>query len=305
MPGYRGRFAPSPTGPLHFGSLVAAVASYLDARAHAGEWLVRIEDVDAARCSRQWADDILRSLEAFGFTWDGEVWYQTSAARRLAYADALRMLEERGLVYPCACSRKEIEDSQLRPDSPAEAAERRYPGTCRNGLREGKAPRAWRVRVNRDPIEFHDRSYGCHSEVLEDTAGDFILKRADGPFAYQLAVVVDDAQQGITDVVRGADLLSSTARQIYLQRLLGYPQTRYWHIPVVTNDSGEKLSKQTGARPLDLQTAPALLGDAFRFLGLAPPPQLRNAPLAELWVWASDAFSQSIAGREARPWLLA
>ena len=268
MPGYRGRFAPSPTGPLHFGSLVAAVASYLDARAHAGEWLVRIEDVDAARCSREWADDILRSLEAFGFTWDGEVWYQTSASRQLAYADALRMLEERGLVYPCACSRKEIEDSQLRPDSPAEAAERRYPGTCRNGLYAGKAPRAWRVRVNRDPIEFHDRSYGCRSEVLEDTAGDFILKRADGPFAYQLAVVVDDGLQGITDIVRGADLLDSTPRQIHLQHLLGLPVPAYLHVPVMVNAVGEKLSKRSGATAIDTTAPLDALRQAGAHLGL-------------------------------------
>lgn len=288
MSGYRGRFAPSPTGPLHFGSLVAAVASYLDAQAHGGQWLVRMEDIDAARCAPHWADDILRTLEAFGFAWDGEVWYQSSAERQHAYMSAIGSLEARGAIYPCACSRKEIEDSA--PLHAPLSTERRYPGTCRNGLAYGKPARSWRVRVDREPVEFADRAHGVRREVLEETTGDFVLRQAGGPFAYQLAVVVDDADQGVTDVVRGADLMSSTGRQIYLQRLLGYPQPHYWHIPVAVNGAGEKLSKQTGATALDANRAPALLAAALRFLGLDPPDEPSGVPVAALLAWAAARF---------------
>jgi glutamyl-Q tRNA(Asp) synthetase len=246
---YRGRFAPSPTGPLHFGSLVAAVASYLDARAHGGQWLVRMEDVDTPRCVPGAAAGILRTLEAFGFQWDAPVMYQT--ARTPAYQEALDRLRAAGLAYPCSCSRKEV-------GGPV------YPGACREGVREPGKPMAWRVRVD--------------DEDLAREAGDFIVKRSDGLFAYQLAVVVDDAAQGITDVVRGADLLDSTPRQIWLQRALGYPTPRYLHVPVATNQAGEKLSKQTLAPPLRPADAPRELAAALRFLGQPVPAETGLSP---------------------------
>jgi glutamyl-Q tRNA(Asp) synthetase len=229
---YRGRFAPSPTGPLHLGSLVAAVASYLDAKAHGGEWLVRMEDVDVPRCIPGADLEILRALEAFGLHWDGPVIYQTQ--RTEAYEKALFELRARDLAYPCTCSRREVGE--------------RYPGTCRLGPTQRGRPIAWRVRG-------------------ED---DFVVKRSDGLFAYQLAVVVDDAFQGITDIVRGADLEDSTPRQNWLQRALGYPVPRYLHIPVVTNAQGEKLSKQTKAPALDLARVEEQMNAALRFLSLPP-----------------------------------
>ena len=289
---YRGRFAPSPTGPLHFGSLVAAAGSYLDARAHQGAWLVRMEDVDTTRCSPEWASDILRTLEAFGFEWDGQVLYQSSPDRQRSYAAALDQLTKNGILYPCGCSRREILDSQTGPSADHSA---RYPGTCRDGLSEGKTARTWRLRVDDDPLGFTDRVYGFFEQCLEPSVGDFVLKRSDGPVAYQLAVVVDDAEQGITDVVRGADLLDSTPRQIYLQRQLGHRQPRYLHLPVVTNGAGQKLSKQTGAEPLRTSDAIALLCDTFSFLGLAPPPTLRREGLPALWAWGIEAWKSTNA----------
>lgn len=233
---YRGRFAPSPTGPLHFGSLVAALASWLDARANGGRWLVRMEDLDTPRCSTHWADDILRTLERFGFEWDGPVLYQSTRAG--AYRDALATLRREGAAYPCSCSRREVGDGV-------------YPGYCAAGPRRRSGPCSWRVRVNACPVSFDDRLFGLYEQNLAREVGDFVVLRSDGIFAYQLAVVVDDAAQNITDVVRGADLLDSTPRQIHLQRLLRLPQPRYLHIPVATNEAGEKLSKQTNAPPLD------------------------------------------------------
>lgn len=289
---YRGRFAPSPTGPLHFGSLVAAAGSYLDAHAYQGEWRVRIEDVDTTRCSPKWASDILRTLDAFGFEWDGEVLHQSSPERQRAYATALDQLTAKGVLYPCGCSRKEILDSQTGPLADHSA---RYTGTCRNGLGEAKTARTWRLRVDNDPVAFIDRGYGFFEQRLESSLGDFVLKRSDGLFAYQLAVVVDDANQGITDVVRGTDLLDSTPRQIYLQRQLGYRQPRYLHLPVVTNGAAQKLSKQTGAKPLRRSDAITLLCDAFAFLGLAPPPALRDTRLPELWAWGVAAWKHTNA----------
>jgi glutamyl-Q tRNA(Asp) synthetase len=231
---YRGRFAPSPTGPLHFGSLVAAVASFVDARAHDGVWLVRMEDVDTPR-SVPGADRlILETLEAFGMASDEPVLYQS--ARTQAYAEALERLKQMGAAYPCSSSRKE-------------AGEGAYPGTCRSGPKDLGHPLSWRVRFD-DPA-----------------LGDFVVRRSDGLFSYQLAVVVDDAAQHITHVVRGADLLDSTPWQNRLQELLGYPVPEYRHIPIVTNAAGEKLSKQTGAEPLDTRNAPELLRRALRFLG--------------------------------------
>jgi glutamyl-Q tRNA(Asp) synthetase len=248
---YRGRFAPSPTGPLHFGSLVTALGSYLDAKAHGGEWLVRMEDIDTPRVVPGAAGDILRTLEHFGLEWDGPVLYQSS--RIDAYEAALAGLRDRGLVFPCTCSRKDAGD--------------RYPGTCRSGPRGQRCAISWRLRVDGETVHFNDRRLGAQSQNVEDYAGDFVLKRADGLFAYQLAVVVDDAAQGITDVVRGEDLLDSTARQILLQRALDLPQPRYLHLPVVLNALGQKLSKQTGAEPLDLNRKQELLERARVLLG--------------------------------------
>jgi len=277
-PHYIGRFAPSPTGPLHFGSLVAAVGSYLDARTHGGRWLVRIEDVDTQRAVTGSADNILATLRRFGFEWDGEVMRQSQ--RLAAYRDALAYLRECEMVYPCSCSRREIADSSLARDG-----SRLYPGTCRNGLQPGHTARAWRLRVA-GLLDFEDAVQGYQYEDLEHEAGDFVVFRADGQFAYQLAVVVDDAASGVTHVVRGADLLDSTARQIFLQRLLGYPTPVHAHLPVAVNAAGEKLSKQTGATAIDDLPAEAMLLAALTFLGQIPPAELHNAPLTQIWQWA-------------------
>lgn len=276
---YVGRFAPSPSGPLHFGSLVTAVGSFLDARAHGGEWRVRIDDLDPPRVVPGAADDILRTLEAFGFEWEGPVQFQS--ARTEAYRAAFEALAARGAVYGCACTRREIADSSVgRDGAPV------YPGTCRRGLPPGRAPRAFRVDTAGIRVGFEDRLQGPVRVDLAREAGDFIVLRADGLFAYQLAAAVDDAAPGITDVVRGADLLDSTPRQIHLQRLLGLTSPRYLHLPVVVNALGEKLSKQTLAPPLDAARAAPLLVEALIFLGQTPPPELACAPVAEVWSWA-------------------
>lgn len=281
----RGRFAPSPTGPLHFGSIVAAVASYLDAKAAGGEWLVRMEDLDPPREQPGAADVILRTLEAFGLEWDGPVLYQSQ--RGEAYAAALDRLARDGLVFACACTRKEV-------------AEGRYPGTCRNGVPPGREARAWRVRVDGAAVAFEDRARGRVHQDLSREVGDFVLRRADGLFAYQLAVVVDDAAQGITDVVRGADLLDSTPRQIYLQRLLGFRRLRYSHVPVATNAAGEKLSKQTGAPPVDPASAGPTLCEVLRFLGFDPPEGLEMAGPRDVLAWARARWDiSSIVKKEA------
>lgn len=262
MTRYVGRFAPSPTGPLHFGSLVAALASYLDARAARGRWVLRMDDLDLERNEPGAADAILRALERLGLEWDGPVLYQS--ARLARYCEVLDDLARRGFTYPCGCTRKELEDSALAIDGA-----RIYPGTCRRGLPLGKRARAVRLRTHDAPIAFHDAIQGWIEQRVEREVGDFVLLRADGVFAYQLAVAVDDVDQGISHVVRGADLLDSTARQIHLQRLLGARTPRYAHVPVAMSAAGEKLSKQTGARPLDLSDPQAELARARRFLGQA------------------------------------
>jgi len=283
---YRGRFAPSPTGPLHFGSLIAAVGSYLDARMQGGEWLVRMEDVDTPRNLPGAADAILKTLAAFGFEWDGAVLYQSS--RFEAYAEALERLQLAGLAYGCACSRKEIADSATRPAVDGGLA---YAGTCRAGLPDGREARAWRLRVNDAEIAFADRVQGRVAQHLESDVGDFILRRADGLFAYQLAVVVDDDFQGISHIVRGADLLASTPRQIGLQRCLGFSIPIYAHLPVAANAAGEKLSKQTLAPALANDQAAAELVRALRFLGQAVPAELARATVAEVWAWALENWA--------------
>jgi len=287
---YLGRFAPSPTGPLHIGSLVAAMASYLDARAHHGQWLLRIEDVDGDRNVAGADQHIIASLQRCGMQWDGEITWQSQ--RTALYEQALRQLGE--LVYPCGCSRKEIADSQLSLTG-RQAQALIYPGTCRNGLATGKTPRALRLKVPQHPhcvMGTDDRWAGHISQDLSDEVGDFVIRRADGFWAYQLAVVVDDGAQGITDIVRGADLLASTPRQLYLQQQLGLPQARYLHVPVVCNAQGEKLSKQTGATAFDQGVAPAHLLEhalipAARFLGL----DLTAGSIEEFWRVAIPAWA--------------
>ncbi len=277
---YIGRFAPSPTGPLHFGSLVAAVASYCDARKNNGQWLLRMEDLDKQRSVKGAADTILDQLENFGFEWDGPVLYQSTRDR--FYNDALETLRAKQLIYPCTCTRKEIADSSTHVGIEGVI----YPGTCLHQPIKPHATAAWRIKTDASKISFEDAVQGKISQTLNTDIGDFILKRADGLFAYQLAVVVDDAEQGITNIVRGADLLDSTPRQIYLQQQLHYLQPQYAHIPVVSNSAGEKLSKQTLASPLDTSKTSLHLIQALDFLGQSPPAALIHEDKNAIWQWA-------------------
>ncbi|MDN3920170.1 tRNA glutamyl-Q(34) synthetase GluQRS [Roseateles violae] len=259
---YIGRFAPSPTGPLHAGSLVAALASWLDARAHGGRWLLRIEDVDLPRCAPGNDEIILGQLARCGLLPDEPPVWQSR--RGDLYAQALQRLVDAGLAYGCACSRKDI--AALAP--PTRHGELVYPGTCRAGT-GGRPARAWRLRTaGAGCIEWQDRRLGRQRQDLEREVGDFVLKRADGLWAYQLAVVVDDAEQGISDIVRGEDLADNTPRQVFLQRLLGLPTPRYLHTPLVLGANGEKLSKQNGAAALALEDPVAALRAAAAVLGL-------------------------------------
>ena len=276
---YIGRFAPSPTGPLHTGSLAAALASWLDARAAGGQWRVRMEDLDRARCVAGVADTILRQLDVYGLNWDGSVLYQSR--RDDAYEAALHRLREMGLAYPCACTRSQLADAPRNAEG-----EPVYPGTCRAGLAPGQTARAWRVNVCGARIQFTDRVFGHLEQSLDIGVGDFVVRRADGLFAYQLAVVVDDAFQGITHVVRGADLLWNTPRQIYLQTRLGLPTPAYAHVPLITNAAGQKLSKQTRAPALPETGRGAILAQALAALGHSPPAELADADPAELLAWA-------------------
>jgi glutamyl-Q tRNA(Asp) synthetase len=272
----RGRFAPTSSGPLHFGSLVAAVASFLEARQRGGAWLVRIDDLDPPRTVAGAADDILRTLVACGMQWDGEMVYQSK--RFDAYHAALHELRSRAHVYPCARSRREIADSAVRGiEGPV------YPGTCRNGM-VGSPARSQRIDTRAVKIAFDDSLQGRVEQTLETDIGDFVLYRADHVYAYHLAVAVDDAEQGVTDVVRGADLLDSTPRQIYLMQLLGLPVPRYLHVPVAVNTAGEKLSKQTRAAPIDANSPLPALRQVLRFLGQVPPSDLSDVD--SLWRWA-------------------
>jgi glutamyl-Q tRNA(Asp) synthetase len=278
---YIGRFAPSPTGPLHFGSLVAAVASYCDARKNNGKWLVRMEDLDRPRSVKDAADTILHQLESFGFEWYGPVLYQSQ--RDSFYHEALETLKTRQIVYPCTCTRKEIADSSTHMGIEGAI----YTGTCLQQQIKPNAANAWRIKTDDSNISFDDAIQGKISQTLNTDIGDFILKRADGLFAYQLAVVVDDAAQGITNIVRGADLIDSTPRQIYLQLKLGYPLPHYAHIPVVSNLAGEKLSKQTLATPITENNPAQLIYEALLFLGQKPPSEIKNATLHDVWRWAN------------------
>jgi glutamyl-Q tRNA(Asp) synthetase len=285
---YTGRFAPSPTGLLHAGSLVAALASWLDARAHGGQWLVRIEDVDTPRCVPGADQTILQQLAACGLSPDGPLLWQSQ--RGDAYAASLQTLVEKGWAYPCGCSRKEIESAQNVARHNAAV----YPGTCREGL-NGKPARAWRLNVQAVQqalglpavTQWSDRRLGPQPQNVGQEVGDFVLRRADGLWAYQLAVVVDDAAQGVTHVVRGQDLADNTARQIVLQTALGLPTPQYLHTPLVLGEHGEKLSKQNGARALDLQTPQTVLSAlnaAAQVLGLPVMPE-QTAPAHALKKW--------------------
>lgn len=284
---YIGRFAPSPSGPLHFGSLVAAVGSYLDARAHGGDWLVRMEDLDPPREMAGAADDILRTLETFGLHHDGEILFQSR--RHDAHQSVLDRLIDQELAYPCACTRSEIREAGT-PNGI-------YPGTCRNGLAPGRKERSVRLRVDDAVIRFVDRLQGPVEENLAEQTGDFILRRADGLYAYQLAVVIDDAEQGVTDIVRGADLLDSTARQICLQQQLGQATPRYLHLPVAVKPDGAKLSKQTFAAPLDPHQPTRQLARALRFLGHPVPDAQTRKPPTDFLQWATGIWDTDLLPR--------
>lgn len=289
-PAYRGRFAPSPTGPLHAGSLVAALASWLDARAHGGSWLVRIEDVDSPRCIPGCDALILQQLDAVGLRPDeAPVW---QSQRDPLYAQALARLQARALVYPCACSRKTITlalASQGRAST--RFGERVYPGTCRTGL-SGPGPQAWRVRTDQAgaPLTWADRRLGQSSQDITCEVGDFVLRRSDGLWAYQLAVVVDDAAQHITHVVRGEDLADNTARQIHLQHLLGLSTPRYLHLPLVLGPDGHKLSKQNHAQALAVDSPEQALGALQRAAQTLGLPSLEAGTVADWLAIATQAW---------------
>lgn len=301
--GYVGRFAPSPSGPLHAGSLVAALASWLDARAHGGVWLLRIEDVDSPRTARGADVMIAQQLAALGLQPDvPPVWQSQRGAH---YERALQQLRAAGLAYPCGCTRRDIDAELAALGQPAaRGGERVYPGTCRAGL-AGRAARAWRLRCGSDAaplyIDWHDRRLGAQHQDLTHAVGDFVLRRADGPWAYQLAVVVDDAEQGVTDVVRGLDLADNTARQIHLQRQLGLPTPRYLHTPLVRDARGEKLSKSNGAVPLDVRDPLAALRAAAVALSLAVPDSTHRdswlAHAVNVWQarWCGPAADACVA----------
>ena len=291
---YRGRFAPSPTGPLHAGSLVAALASWLDARAHGGHWLVRIEDIDTPRCVSGAAEMILHQLAACGLHADEPPWFQSQ--RSVAYRDALGRLLAQGQAFACGCTRKEIDDALTAQGRTQQRfGERIYPGTCRDGL-QGKAPRAVRLRCE-GVVRWSDRCRGAQAQDVGAEVGDFVLRRADGQWAYQLAVVVDDAAQGITQVVRGADLADNTARQILLQRALGLPTPLYLHTPLVRAADGHKLSKQNGAVALDLKHPLVALRAAAAVLGL---PELPKSTTQEWLAAAVPAWAGIIRAFEPK-----
>ena len=303
--GYRGRFAPSPTGPLHAGSLVAALGSWLDARKNGGNWLLRIEDLDTPRCIPEAAQQIQAQLVACGLSWDEEIIYQSQ--RQEAYQKALERLNGLQCLYPCSCSRQMIANAlaSLGIETPRNQ-EMVYPGTCRpanlgsaesigNPIEAFKdSKKSWRIALPQNcHIEFKDLALGSQSQNLNTEVGDFVLRRSDGLFTYQLAVVVDDAEQGFTHIVRGQDLLSNTARQIYLQRVLGYQRPEYLHLPLVLDEHGKKLSKQTIATQINTQDEKHSLMElrkAAMHLGLKNLPESENVSIAEWLLAATHAW---------------
>jgi glutamyl-Q tRNA(Asp) synthetase len=274
---YVGRFAPSPTGDLHLGSLYTAAASFLDARANGGTWLVRVEDLDGPRVVPGSADGILRTLSRFGFEWDGDVVHQSHRGDR--YAAALDILRARGLTFQCSCSRLQL------------AEDDRYPGHCRQGPLQPNVPSATRVRVDQATIQFTDRIQGTFRQDVAAAVGDMLVRRRDQLFAYVLAVVVDDAAQRVTHVVRGADLLDNTPRQIHLQHLLGLKAPDYAHVPLLVEADGKKLAKSLRSVRLDGGTPLPLLIKVFDLLSLSPPPELGLATIPEAWGWASAKWN--------------
>ena len=287
-----GRFAPSPTGPLHTGSLVAAVGSWLMAKARGGQWLLRIDDLDRPRCRQQFEDDILRTLERFGLVWDGPVSRQSNNTEM--YSEAFEQLRKQSAVYPCGCSRAEIARMASAPHPGEEVP---YPGTCRAGLAAGREPRAWRLRTAGMKVTFDDLRHGRSTTDL-DTSSDFVIKRVEGFFAYQLAVVVDDHLTGVNQIVRGDDLLDSTPRQILLHQLLGWPLPVYCHLPLVTGPNGAKLSKRDNSVSLVdgwvVGRESELLAWCLEFLGLHLPDVLHGASCVELLRWAQTIFKTEL-----------
>ena len=279
---YRGRFAPSPTGNPHLGTLIAAVASYLQARVNKGEWLLRIEDVDTTRRVAGAADAMLRTLDKFGFEWDAEVIWQSK--RGPVYEQALERLIAAELVFPCTCSRKLLAQTAVEQSGI-------YPGTCRAQKLPFPHEHAIRVRVPDSSVGFDDAIFGEHRQSLASECGDFVIKRRDGLFAYQLAVVVDDAEQGVTEIVRGADLLDSTPRQIFLQQCLDYAQPDYLHLPLVLDHEGRKLSKSEGAAELNPERPNKSIHAALKHLGQQPPAELARAGVADIWQWAVENWN--------------
>ncbi len=287
---YVGRFAPSPTGPLHFGSLVAAVASYLQAGAQSGRWLLRIEDIDPPREQAGASDEIIQALDRYGFEWYGGVHFQSASDE--AHRAALKSLVDHELTYPCRCSRRELADAKRGPLGVI------YPGTCRNGCEPGES--AIRLLTNDTEIEFKDLLQGRISQRLESQTGDFVIRRRDGLIAYHLAVVVDDEIQGVTEIVRGIDLMDSTPRQIWLQQQLDYRTPDYAHVPVITHADGEKLSKLTGAPAIALNDVESTLFAALRSLQQNPPRELSSASVSEIWSWARESWQMKhLLGIEA------
>ncbi|MEE8320995.1 MAG: tRNA glutamyl-Q(34) synthetase GluQRS [Gammaproteobacteria bacterium] len=275
-PPYIGRFAPSPTGPLHFGSVVAALGSYLQARNRQGRWYVRMEDIDIPRIQPGAADAILHGLEALGLFWDGDIVFQSQ--REASYKEAISRLAENDMIYGCICTRKDV-------------AGKRYPGTCRKYIPPGKKARSYRVLTNADEIQFHDGIQGRFKQNIEDEVGDFIIRRVEGSTAYHLAVVIDDAWQGVTEIVRGFDLLDSTPRQIYLQRLLDLPTPEYIHLPVAVNAQGRKISKQNHAEAVLIEHPVPVLHNALKFLGQEPVDELTEGNIEDVIQWGIDHWS--------------
>jgi len=281
----RGRFAPSPTGPLHFGSLIAAVGSYLNVKSRGGHWLVRMEDLDPPREQAGAADSILKTLEAYGLYWDEPVIYQSQRSDQ--YEEAIERLAKKSLTYFCQCSRKEISaDAGPGIDGP------RYPGTCRNKHLHS-SNNSLRVKVTDETLTFDDAIQGPMQQNLEQAIGDFVIRRRDGLYSYQLAVVVDDGLQEITEVCRGTDLMDSTPRQLYLQQMLGFPSPLYLHLPVALNKQGQKLSKQTHAPPVPQHGDSGELSRVMLFLGQNLPAELIGAPTAELLEWGVEYWDAS------------
>ena len=296
-PVYRGRFAPSPSGPLHFGSLVSAVASYVDARHMRGEWLLRIEDIDPPREVPGSDKLIIETLEQFGFEWDGPIVWQSK--RSDLYEQAIQHLHKSHLIYNCSCTRKSIIAHGLRGKTGM-----LYPGTCRDSAHSFKQGNAVRLKVDNTNTCFVDRVHGKQCQILDQDVGDFILRRSDLLWAYQLAVVVDDAEQNITHVVRGADLLDLTQRQIFLQQKLGYTTPDYIHHTLILNEEQTKLSKQTGAPALNRKNPAAMLYQALNFLGQNPPIELEHSDLPSLWKWAITHWNVESISKEHKTLIL-